>query len=191
MNLYEIANNIISYVDPATTYLAMDALKHVQSELIVSVHDVTIYVIYLGARDGVETEMDFKLNFEYFQDVFPSCRILNIALIGDEVCNRVERTVAPGCTVTSYGGLYHDVYNRLPVHFQAPHVVVLLCPGFSANSGLSWSPIMKLLQDNNTVCICSGYSGESRWSSDGAVDDYLLETRYRAKVLIGKTLTVL
>ena len=132
--------------------------------------------------------MNFKSLLGLVKVLLPTTTQLNCCLLGSELGGSPDRTIAPGITVRKVNGTFHGVYGQLPAHFQQPTFAVLLCPGFNADKyKTAWPPTMKLLLDNNTLSIVSGYSSDIRWTADGAVDDYLLEARYIARTIVPKT----
>ena len=176
--------------DPSTVYLALDALKTHDSAAVTEMMSAAVLsVVFLGARDDMEGELDFKTLFALMKVLFPSTTQLKVCLVGPETGGSGgDRDAAPGVSVRQVNGMFHTVYGQLPVHFQRPHVAVLLCPGFSSDTHKApWAPTMKLLLDNNTLSVVSGYSSDTRWTGDGALEDYLLDNRYVARMLLPKT----
>ena len=170
--------------DPSTVYLGLNEVKTKHPEewatLLQEIFNGTaISIAFLGARESLEGCMDYKSLFGLLKILFPAMTQLNVCLIGPEVSGSPDRQIVPGMNIRKVNGLFHSVYGQLPVHFQKPSVAVLLCPGFNADKYKSqWHPSMKLLLDNNTLCLASGYSSNKRWTADGAVDDYLLDARF-------------
>ena len=170
--------------DPSTVYLGLNEIKTKHPEewaiLLQEIFNVTtISVTFLGAREETEGCMDYKSLFGLLKILFPPMTQLNVCLIGPEVSGTPDRQIIAGINVRKVNGLFHSVYGQLPVHFQKPSVAVLLCPGFNADKYKNnWHPSIKLLLDNNTLSLASGYSSNKKWTADGAIDDYLLEARY-------------
>ena len=170
--------------DPSTVYLGLNDIKTKHPEewtiLLQEIFNVTtISIVFLGGSEEFEGSMDCKSLLGLLKILFPTMTKLNVGLIGPETSGAPERQISPGLTIRKINGLFHSVYGQLPVYFQKPSIAVLLCPGFNADQYKSlWHPSMKFLLDNNTLCVVSGYSHKTKWTGDGAVDDYLLEARF-------------
>lgn len=178
--------------DPATCFLA---LKEVPPNILESIHVSDMSILFLGARESEEEMMDFSYLYRRMKVLFPSLNRLSIGLIGKEVTTQAEHIIEDTSSPTSSSkislytceGFYHDVYPELAAKYQTPQLAVLLNPGISANYGWNWNKTMDLLLDNRVLTIASGYSSSSRWTYDGAVDDFLYEARYGVSFVVEKT----
>ena len=87
--------------DPSTVYLALDALKTHDSAAVTEMMSAAVLsVVFLGARDDMEGEMDFKTLFALMKVLFPSTTQLKVCLVGPEtgqtLPQRVQRRPPPG-----------------------------------------------------------------------------------------------
>jgi MYND finger len=178
--------------DALTVYFALNAVKKQQPAAWeplaqeVLTNSTTVSIVYIGARN--ESCMDLAALRDVMKVLFPSLSELKVALIGNELSDAPEREACPGCTFQIINGFFHDVYSRLPNYFQEPQIAALLCPGLSTDSAVrTWTPTMEILLENKTLCVCSGYSASGKWTSDGVLDDYILQARYGVHFLLPKT----